>query len=444
MRRGGAGLFAAMLALGGCKGTNPKPPDRETPGTPAARNKDGTPPWLNAVGGPHAVPKANSWTDPKDPSFNPSAEVQGVLGGRVVDPFGRGAGNVYIRLDLADPTPAERQKGGAPVGIMTDAQGYFQAKGLKAKRSYNLTAEAKIDGKPHAAVMQAPTPNPTLTLHLRDDLAAPGESPSTPAGTLPPPVDVTPSAGTVSTPPPAPRPASDGAWSPSGTPATRPVPHSLGTPAVPTPTLPPPADIAPRATTKPENIADGPRDPWKPPATSIPGLAPIPKLPPPMNVAPPPDPKRSAAPRPGANFALRDSQGRPWEFATSVNNLVLLDFMTTTCVPCKKALPVLTGLQERYGASGLDVVGVVCDPVGVGQRVALADKYYRAQNLNYLMYTEDAAEQGSLFRKYADANTGYPFVVLLDAGGNVLWKGHPGDRGPLEAAIRQHTRAARE
>ena len=155
---------------------------------------------------------------------------------------------------------------------------------------------------------------------------------------------------------------------------------------------------------------------------------------------PPPDPKRSSAPvRAGANFALRDSQGRPWDFATNRGEaLTLLDFMTSTCVPCKKAIPVLTGLQEKYGAAGLDVVGVVCDAVPMPQRVALADKYRHEFGLNYEMFTEDASQQGRLFERYADASTGYPFVVLLDATGTVLWKGNPANRGPLEAAIKQH------
>lgn len=438
MRRGGAGLIAAMLALAGCKNTGTKPPpDRDTP---VSRTRDGTPAWLSSVGGPHGVPKANSWTDPKDPNFNAAAEVQGVLGGRVVDPFGRPAANVYIRVELADATPAEREKGGAPVGIMTDAQGYFQAKGLKPKRSYNLTAETKQDGKPLTAAMQAPTPNPTLTLHLRDDLAPPppasvepGTPPVAPPGTLPPPAEIAPPAGTPA--PPAAARSNDGAWSPGGTPATRPVPHSLGSPTVPN--LPPPADVTPRATTKPENVADGPKDPYRAPPTSIPSLVPPPVLQPKGGTATPPDGKRSAVPR-GANFALRDSSGLPWEFATDRNHLTLLDFTTSTCVPCKKAIPVLTRLQSTYGAQGFDVVGVVCDPAPLNQRVAIAAKYHRANDLNYLMYTEDAAEQGALFRRFADANSGYPFVVLLNASGDVLWKGHPSALGPLEAAIRQH------
>ena len=70
--------------------------------------------------------------------------------------------------------------------------------------------------------------------------------------------------------------------------------------------------------------------------------------------------------------------------------------------------------------------------------MALASRYQREQNLNYAMYTEDAVEQGRLFARFADANAGYPFVVLLDATGNVLWKGNPANRASLEAAIQLH------
>src|SRR5204863_2954836 len=114
---------------------------------------------------------------------------------------------------------------------------------------------------PLFAALQTATPNPSLTLQLRDDLAAPPPAADTPTrtpGTLPPPIDPTPAGGV--TPPAATRPTEGGAWSPGGTAATRPAPHSFGSPASPVPAItpPPPADLTPRPAVKPENFADGP------------------------------------------------------------------------------------------------------------------------------------------------------------------------------------------
>src|SRR5207237_321880 len=157
-------------------------------------------------------------------------------------------------------------------------------------------------------------------------------------------------------PPPA-RPA-DGAWSPGGAPANRAVP-----PTLPGPVAPPAAD-PPMA--KPENTASG--QPWKPPPVNIPG-PPVPPLPstvppippPPKDMTPDDLKKSSRSGRPEPNFALIDTLDRPWDFATSrYGSLVLMEFMTTTCVPCKNAIPVLADFQSRYGSAGLQVIAVAC------------------------------------------------------------------------------------
>ena len=153
--------------------------------------------------------------------------------------------------------------------------------------------------------------------------------------------------------------------------------------------------------------------------------------------------KLMSRPRPGttASFGLIDPLDRPWEFAANRSgSLVLLDFMTTTCVPCKRAIPTLVELQSRYGAEGLELVGVVCDDAPPRERTALAARYQREHNLNYMLYTEPGAEPGVVRDKFFAAGDGYPTVVLLGADGAVLYKGHPGNRAALEAAIQRGLR----
>jgi thiol-disulfide isomerase/thioredoxin len=153
---------------------------------------------------------------------------------------------------------------------------------------------------------------------------------------------------------------------------------------------------------------------------------------------PSPDPeKKSALPvRPGANFALVDQMGRPWDFATSKHGeLVLMEFMTTTCVPCLQSLPGLKDLQAKYGAAGLQLVGVVCDDKPQADRTAMAAKYHREKNLNYMLYVESGARPGAVRDRYI-GDRGYPTAVLLNAAGDVLWTGHPSaGRNELETAI---------
>jgi thiol-disulfide isomerase/thioredoxin len=142
-------------------------------------------------------------------------------------------------------------------------------------------------------------------------------------------------------------------------------------------------------------------------------------------------------PRAGANFALVDTLGRPWEFATSrYGSLVLVEFMTTTCVHCKPVVPFLVDLQSRYGAGGLQLIGVVCDNAPAKERAALAAKYHREQNLNYALFVEPGPEPGAVRDRFGVES--YPTAVLLDGAGRVLWQGHPANRAALEAAIKQY------
>src|SRR5262245_34024640 len=200
MRRVGAGVFAAVLVLAGCKSTDPKGADKEPAGTAASRtkskdaNKDGHQKWLDPTaklpGADTAVPKTPNWgSDPKSSTFNAKAEAQDAVGGKVVDSFGRPAKNIFVRVEAA-----AGQAGAAAMGIYTDGGGYFFTRGLKAGQTYNLTAEATQEGKLLTGTVQTLVPNPVLTIVLRDDLGLPPGGAKTPDGTgtgafPPPPAD---------------------------------------------------------------------------------------------------------------------------------------------------------------------------------------------------------------------------------------------------------------
>src|SRR5688500_16202753 len=200
MRAAGAILIAAVLALAGCKSAD-KGDDKLPAGVAGMKGK--TAKDKDAKGGPTGL----SWLDdgkmpgagtsvPKsgsgDSNSTAKAEAQDALGGRVLDPAGRPARNVIVRID---PAGAPHNNPSA-VGIYTNNEGYFFTRGFKAGQAYELTAEAtQQDGKLLTGVVQTKVPNPILLIVLRDDLPAP-------AGGLPAPKG--PEGGTF---PPEPRPS---------------------------------------------------------------------------------------------------------------------------------------------------------------------------------------------------------------------------------------------
>lgn len=444
MRRGGGVLIAAVLALSGCKWAGTRPSDskdKEPPGSTTTRPKGAEVPWLDEAlgklpGGDTGVPKAGSWAHPKDAGFNPTAENRSVLAGRVLDPYNQPAKNVFVRIESADARPGEK----AAAGVYADANGYFMANGLRPGQSYTLTVNSSSDGKPLFASVQTRTPQAALVLALRDDLA-PGAAPSpvppgttvlpppAPNGALPPPSDPRPT---------TPRPT-DGGWSPSGSarPGATGVPPTIGGPVSP--------PVVPQPGAAPDRIAENPTIPPRAPLTNLPGPPPLPPLPPvvPPPVVPPAGPTGQLMSRPrnvAASFTLMDPLDRPWDFATHKHgSLVLLDFMTTSCVPCKRAIPMLNELQSRYAGSGLELIGVVCDDVSPRERADRAARYQREQRLNYVLYTEPGQDSGAVRDRFGVE--AYPTVVLLGGDGSVLYRGNPNDRsGQLEAAIQRHLR----
>jgi len=182
------------------------------------------------------------------------------------------------------------------------------------------------------------------------------------------------------------------------------------------PTAAPPAPTP--TVGRPELRTDGPAGLGRPPAASIPGGS----------------TSRSVPIRSRSEFVLVDAAGVEREFPTGrANSLVLLDFLTTTCGPCKKAIPTLTDLQTRHGPRGLEVVGVLCDEAPRETRQARAAEYKQAHGLNYVLYTETGPKPGTMMGRYnADR---YPTLVLLDGAGDLLWKGHPNDAAELEKVI---------
>ncbi|MCS6866788.1 MAG: redoxin domain-containing protein [Gemmataceae bacterium] len=473
MRRLGLTIVAVGLALMGCQSTDSKPGDQGH-GNVAVRpksNKDKTkdatpaktPAWLDEVtrlpGAGTGIPKSTPTGDPRNPLFDPKTAAQDVLGGRVVDPNGKPARNIYVRIEEVGSDRSQQ----APMGIYTKDDGYFLATGWKPGHSYELTAHATTtDGRKLTGVVQTKVPNPVLLIVLRDDLPPPpitGRPPSSaddksfppsprPSDAVHDAVPSPPSNSPASTVPrPTPTRPSDGAWTPhSPTPQVPPATLSPSPPTSGIPTPPPlhtpaPSPVGPpnEKPEKPENIAETPKDPFKPPAANIPvGPPPIPALPP---LTPPGAGKSSMAQPTGrstTHWQLLDTLERPWNLDTvPTGSLVLLEFITSTCLPCKQVIPVMRDLQSRYGASGLQVVAVLCDNTPLRQRIATASKYSRDQNLNYPIFVE-AGDTGSV-RDQFDVEV-YPTAVLLDTTGRVLWKGHPGQKALVESAIQQHLR----
>ena len=93
---------------------------------------------------------------------------------------------------------------------------------------------------------------------------------------------------------------------------------------------------------------------------------------------------------------------------------VLIDFWATWCAPCRDTIPYLNEIYAKYQDRGLQVIGLTPeDELTVSRSLKqLPIAYTVALDPNHRYF--------SLFRI-----RGIPHLVLMNADGGVLWRGHP-------------------
>ena len=78
------------------------------------------------------------------------------------------------------------------------------------------------------------------------------------------------------------------------------------------------------------------------------------------------------------NFTLKDMRGKDVRLSDYKGKVILLDFWATWCGPCKIEIPWFVEFQNKYGAGGLQVIGVSVDDT-----VDTLRPYVRDLKMNY-------------------------------------------------------------
>ncbi len=138
---------------------------------------------------------------------------------------------------------------------------------------------------------------------------------------------------------------------------------------------------------------------------------------------------------PAPQFDLQGLDGAV-KLAKLQGKVVYVDFWASWCGPCRQSFPWMNEMQAKYGARGLQVVGVNVDANNADARQFLASTPAR--------FTIGFDPQGATPRSYGIK--GMPSSVLIGPDGKVLLE-HSGfrdaDRAELESKIQSALGAAK-
>ena len=97
--------------------------------------------------------------------------------------------------------------------------------------------------------------------------------------------------------------------------------------------------------------------------------------------------------------------------------LTLIDFWATWCKPCKKAIPELNNIYEKYKSDGLQIIGISCDGPRSVSKVAPLSK---SLQIKYTVLLDINSELRT------DLNvSAFPTLIFVNESGEII-KTHEG------------------
>ena len=107
---------------------------------------------------------------------------------------------------------------------------------------------------------------------------------------------------------------------------------------------------------------------------------------------------------------LEDAQRRT--FSQYNGSVLVLDFYATWCMPCRKSIPELIKLQDRYRSEGLQIVGL---NVGGQNDWSRVPEFARELNIQYTLAIPDSELTGLLLSD----NQQIPQTFVFDRQGHL-------------------------
>ncbi|MGL1889550.1 MAG: TlpA family protein disulfide reductase [Reichenbachiella sp.] len=131
------------------------------------------------------------------------------------------------------------------------------------------------------------------------------------------------------------------------------------------------------------------------------------------------------------NYTLQDIKNQKVDlYSLKGESLTIIDFWTTWCRPCKKAIPELNKIYTEYQEKGVELIGVNCDGPRTVAKVPSVSNAMQIQYPVLIDINSDLLNSLNL--------TNFPTLIILDESNKIQYfhEGFvPGDEEEIREAI---------
>jgi peroxiredoxin len=113
--------------------------------------------------------------------------------------------------------------------------------------------------------------------------------------------------------------------------------------------------------------------------------------------------------RSSADFTLTDVHGRNWSLTALRGKVVLVTFWATWCPPCRKEVPDLSKLYQRFSSRGLVILAIT------DEEVSKVEPFLSGQRVDYPVLLDPVLKVKKLFRV-----EGIPQSFVYDRKGRLV------------------------
>lgn len=116
---------------------------------------------------------------------------------------------------------------------------------------------------------------------------------------------------------------------------------------------------------------------------------------------------------PLASASFPDLDGKPRRLAEWHGKILVCNFWATWCEPCREEIPLLIAARQKYGPSGVEIVGIAID------NAAKVRQFSSSFNISYPVLLAEA-DGLDLMRQLGNKSGGLPYTVIASRDGTPL------------------------